>query len=83
GHQQQQQQPSGGAQWASNVESASCSQYLCPTLDCVSNPHDCPCPDQEDVKCIIPDAGGQDKDAQVGTVLCARGPDACHTVEKL
>ncbi|KAJ3808491.1 hypothetical protein F5876DRAFT_45899 [Lentinula aff. lateritia] len=76
---QQQQPPSGGSQWASNIESVSCSRYLCPTLDCVATPHDCPCPDQEDVKCIIPDAD----DKTVGTVVCARGPDACLSVERL
>ncbi|KAJ4479324.1 hypothetical protein J3R30DRAFT_2746065 [Lentinula aciculospora] len=85
GQQQHQQQPpsqggsQGGSQWASNIESVSCSQYLCPTFECVSTPHDCPCPNQEDVKCIIPD--GDDK--TVGTVVCARGPDACLSVERL
>ncbi|KAJ3722521.1 hypothetical protein EV361DRAFT_803135 [Lentinula raphanica] len=78
---QQQQQQSGGShsQWASSVDSVSCSQYLCPTFDCVATPHDCPCPDQEDVKCIIPDAD----DKRVGTVICTRGPEACLAVEQL
>ncbi|KAF5393023.1 hypothetical protein D9757_001338 [Collybiopsis confluens] len=82
--QQQQQQHSGGgggaSQWAANVESVSCTQFLCPnTLECVAAPHDCSCPDLEDVKCIIPDADNKN----VGTVLCARGPDACQAVEKV
>ncbi|KAJ3799217.1 hypothetical protein GGU11DRAFT_679940 [Lentinula aff. detonsa] len=78
---QQQQPPSGGShsQWAANIDSVSCSQYLCPTFDCVATPHDCPCPDQEDVKCIIPDAD----EKNVGTVICARGPDVCLSVERL
>ncbi|KAE9410046.1 hypothetical protein BT96DRAFT_464226 [Gymnopus androsaceus JB14] len=73
-HQQQHHQSSGGSQ------DVSCSQYLCPnTLDCVALPHDCPCPDQEDVKCIIPDADN----SNVGTVVCARGPEACQSVERI
>ncbi|KAJ7129449.1 hypothetical protein C8R44DRAFT_615431 [Mycena epipterygia] len=78
-HQQQQQQHSG-ASWAAHLESVSCSQYLCPaTLDCVGSPVDCPCPDAEDIKCMIPDADERDG----ATVVCVRGNDECRTVERL
>ncbi|KAK7061865.1 long chronological lifespan protein 2 [Favolaschia claudopus] len=77
-HQQQQHQ-SGASQWAAHLESVSCSQYLCPaTLDCVDGPERCPCPDAEDIKCIIPD--GEEKE---GTVVCVRGTDECRQVERL
>ena len=57
-----------------------CSQYLCPdTLVCVSNPADCPCPDAEDVKCLIPDGRGK----QQATVVCTRGAIDCKQVERL
>ncbi|KAH8094816.1 hypothetical protein BXZ70DRAFT_337884 [Cristinia sonorae] len=57
-----------------------CSEYLCPkTLTCVSNPAQCPCPDAQDIKCIIPDLA--DKDA--GTVVCVRGGSDCSVVERL
>ncbi|KAJ7904748.1 hypothetical protein B0H14DRAFT_2664216, partial [Mycena olivaceomarginata] len=57
----------------------SCSQYLCPaTLDCVGSPIDCPCPDAEDIKCVIPDA-----EEKEGTVVCVRGTDECQAVERL
>ncbi|KAG5728517.1 hypothetical protein E4T56_gene19500 [Termitomyces sp. T112] len=79
--QHQQQQRSGASQWAAQVESVQCSQYLCPaTLDCVSQPVDCPCPDVQDVKCIIPDVGGDDDDA---SFVCVRGENECTQVERL
>ncbi|KAJ7068490.1 hypothetical protein C8F01DRAFT_611941 [Mycena amicta] len=76
--QRQQQHHSGASQWAAHLESVSCSDYLCPgTLDCVSSPVDCPCPDAEDIKCTIPDAEGD------ATVVCVRGSDECRQVERL
>jgi hypothetical protein len=57
----------------------SCSEYLCQdTLVCVNNPIDCPCPNVQDIKCVVPDAqdGG-------GTRLCIRGGTDCAQVEKL
>jgi hypothetical protein len=58
-----------------------CSQYLCPeTLDCVDKPVDCPCPNPEDIKCIVPDAEGDVDDA---TVICTRGQKECTEVERL
>ncbi|EDR12339.1 uncharacterized protein LACBIDRAFT_311640 [Laccaria bicolor S238N-H82] len=79
--QQQQQQRSGASQWAAFSDSVSCSHYLCPTtLDCVRRPVDCPCPDIQDVKCIIPDMEGDVEDA---TVVCTRGQNDCVEVEKL
>ncbi|KDR83915.1 hypothetical protein GALMADRAFT_50829, partial [Galerina marginata CBS 339.88] len=83
GHQQQhqqQQQRSGASQWAAYSD-MSCSEYLCPeTLDCVARPVDCPCPNAEDVKCIIQDMEGGVEDA---TVVCTRGPNDCGEVERL
>ncbi|KAA1473501.1 hypothetical protein DENSPDRAFT_866109 [Dentipellis sp. KUC8613] len=80
GHRQQQQQPSGGAQWAAYADSVACSEYLCPnTLSCVPRPVDCPCPNVQDVKCVIPDHGGDG----AGTVLCVRGGGDCSQVESL
>ncbi|KAF6762179.1 long chronological lifespan protein 2 [Ephemerocybe angulata] len=82
GHQQQQQQQqrSGSSQWATFSESVECSQYLCPgTLACVSRPSECPCPDPQDVKCLIP-AGPDSHDA---AVLCVRGSTGCAQVERL
>lgn len=59
----------------------SCSQYLCPqTLDCVSKPTDCPCPNAEDIKCIIPDSENLRGE---GTVVCTRGKNDCLEVEQL
>jgi hypothetical protein len=58
-----------------------CSQYLCPaTLDCVAHPAHCPCPDVQDVKCIIPDADGDEGE---GTVVCVRGGTDCSQLERL
>jgi hypothetical protein len=60
--------------------SVSCSQYLCPTtLDCVTKPAQCPCPDVQDIKCIIPDA----QDNEAATVVCVRGQHECKEVERL
>jgi hypothetical protein len=57
-----------------------CSNYLCPdTLVCVQGPSECPCPNVEDVRCVVPDV--QDKGA--GTVVCVRGTEECKEVEKL
>ncbi|KAF7355503.1 Long chronological lifespan protein 2 [Mycena sanguinolenta] len=79
GQQRQQQQQHPGASWAAHLESVACSDYLCPaTLDCVGSPVDCPCPDAEDIKCIIPDS--EEKD---GTVVCVRGNNECRQVEEL
>ena len=100
----QQQQPSGGQQWAMHANSrtssplstlstgssslhltfflltVSCSEYLCQdTLVCVSKPIDCPCPNVEDIKCVVPDA----QDGDSGTRLCIRGGTDCAQVEKL
>nr|GAT49046.1 predicted protein [Mycena chlorophos] len=77
---QQQQYASPAAQWAAHLESVSCSQYLCPgTLDCVRSPVDCPCPDAEDIKCLVPDAGSRGE----ATVMCVRGEHECRQVERL
>lgn len=57
-----------------------CNNYLCPdTLTCVRNPADCPCPNVEDEKCLVPDA--QEKEA--ATVVCVRGPDGCKEMQRL
>lgn len=57
-----------------------CSSYLCPdTLVCVAQPSDCPCPDVQDVKCLIPDA----QDHGASTVVCVRGQDECAQVQRL
>lgn len=98
GHPQQQQQPSGGQQWAMHADSrklssssadltpriysitVSCSEYLCQdTLVCVTKPMDCPCPNVEDIKCVVPDV----QDAGSGTRLCIRGGTDCGQLEKL
>ncbi|KAH9983051.1 hypothetical protein BJV74DRAFT_852256 [Russula compacta] len=80
GHPQQQQKPSGDQHWATHADSLSCSEYLCPdTLVCVTKPVDCPCPNVEDVKCVVPDA----QDAGSGTRLCIRGDTNCAQIEKL
>ncbi|KAF7332063.1 RING-type domain-containing protein [Mycena kentingensis (nom. inval.)] len=64
--------------WSSHLESVSCSQYLCPgTLDCVSSPRNCPCPQSEDIKCLIREPNGE------ATVICARGESECREVERL
>ncbi|KAH7105442.1 hypothetical protein BKA62DRAFT_389808 [Auriculariales sp. MPI-PUGE-AT-0066] len=77
-HQRQQQSPS--AQMAAFAEQVPCSAYLCPqTLDCVQNPAQCPCPNAEDIHCVVPDA--QDKDQ--ATVVCTRGANGCADVERL
>lgn len=78
--QQQHQQRSGASQWAAQVESVQCAQYLCPkTLDCVARPVDCPCPDVQDIKCTIPDTGNSND----ATVICVRGQNECAEVERL
>ncbi|KAH9939984.1 hypothetical protein B0H21DRAFT_755403 [Amylocystis lapponica] len=82
GQRQQQRppQPSDAGQWVAQSDNVPCSQYLCPdTLVCVSNPSDCPCPDVQDIKCLIPDA----EDGESSTVLCVRGADECADVERL
>ncbi|TRM68136.1 hypothetical protein BD626DRAFT_480882 [Schizophyllum amplum] len=76
--QQQQQQHSHASQWAAYQESVPCSKYLCPgTLECVARPTDCPCPDVQDIKCLIPDK------ADGATMVCVRGEEGCAGVEKL
>ncbi|KAI0246549.1 hypothetical protein BJV78DRAFT_1134966 [Lactifluus subvellereus] len=78
--QQQHRQQSGGQQWAMHAESLSCSEYLCPdTLVCVTKPVDCPCPNVQDIKCVVPDA----QEAGSGTRICVRGGTDCVQVEKL
>ncbi len=58
----------------------SCSEYLCQdTLVCVSKPIDCPCPNVEDIKCVVPDA----QDGGSGTRLCIRGGTDCAQIERL
>ncbi|KAI0832581.1 hypothetical protein BC628DRAFT_330766 [Trametes gibbosa] len=78
--QQQQHRPAGGmGQWQAHSEAVPCSNYLCPdTLVCVTLPSDCPCPDVQDVKCLVPDA--QDKGAS--TVVCVRGQEECQDVQR-
>ncbi|KLO19867.1 hypothetical protein SCHPADRAFT_817371 [Schizopora paradoxa] len=82
GHGQQQQRHGGSpsSQWAAHADSVQCSDYLCPeTLVCVTNPADCPCPNVEDEKCLIPDA----RDRDSATVVCVRGSEGCAEVERL
>ncbi|KAF8138508.1 hypothetical protein EV363DRAFT_1314105 [Boletus edulis] len=65
--QQQQPQPHASSQWTTQAEAVPCSLYLCPdSLVCVSQPSECPCPREVDIKCIIPDA----EDTKAGTVVC-------------
>src|SRR6267142_1614467 len=57
-----------------------CSEYLCKdTLVCVHKPVDCPCPNVQDIKCVVPDS----QDVGSGTRLCVRGGTDCAHVEKL
>ncbi|KAI0265880.1 hypothetical protein BC834DRAFT_824541 [Gloeopeniophorella convolvens] len=78
--QQQQQQPSGASQWATHAESLPCSDYLCQdTLVCVKKPVECPCPNVQDIRCVVPDA----LEHGSGTPLCVRGRGDCAEVEKL
>ncbi|KAG7096728.1 hypothetical protein E1B28_004141 [Marasmius oreades] len=77
--QHQEQHASGAAQWAAHRESIPCSQYLCKTLECVKNPAFCPCPDVEDIGCVVPDGD----DPESGTVVCVRGKEGCDQVERL
>ncbi|KAI0750958.1 hypothetical protein C8Q80DRAFT_542731 [Daedaleopsis nitida] len=82
GHQQQQQQrPAGGmGQWQAHSDAVPCSSYLCPdTLVCVAQPSECPCPDVQDVKCLIPDA----HDQGAFTSVCVRGQNECAEVQRL
>lgn len=54
-----------------------CSTYLCPdTLVCVDAPSQCPCPNVEDIRCIIPDVHNKN----AGTVICVRG-GGCEDVD--
>ena len=46
---------------------------------CVHQPVDCPCPNVEDIKCIVADK----QDAGSGTRLCVRGGTDCAQVENL
>ena len=62
------------------VMTVSCSEYLCQdTLVCVTKPIDCPCPNVEDIKCVVPDV----QDAGSGTRFCMRGGTDCAQLEKL
>ncbi len=62
------------------IYKVSCSEYLCQdTLVCVSKPIDCPCPNVEDIKCIVPDS----QDGGSGTRFCIRGGTDCAQIEKL
>ncbi|KAN0097416.1 hypothetical protein V8E55_001862 [Tylopilus felleus] len=81
GQQQRQQPPKNpGSQWTAHAEAVSCSSYLCPdSLVCVDRPSECPCPREEDIKCIVPDA----EDTETGTVVCVRGMNGCAVVERL
>ncbi|KAF8507608.1 hypothetical protein JB92DRAFT_688390 [Gautieria morchelliformis] len=80
GHPAQQQQRSGANAWAAQSEAVQCSSYICPkTLDCVDTPSACPCPNPEDIKCLVPDA--QDKGS--ATVFCVRGEAECADIERL
>ncbi|KAI0346810.1 hypothetical protein BDW22DRAFT_1322414 [Trametopsis cervina] len=77
---QHHRQPSHPPQWAAHADAVPCSDYLCPgTLVCVQDPAQCPCPNAEDVKCVIPDA----EEKGGATVLCVRGTNDCDDVEKL
>ncbi|KAI0089108.1 hypothetical protein BDY19DRAFT_993340 [Irpex rosettiformis] len=78
GHQQR--QPNHAPQWAAQADAVPCSNYLCPeTLACVPNPSQCPCPNAEDVKCLIPDT----EEKGSATVVCVRGANDCIAVEQL
>lgn len=62
------------------LHTVQCSQYLCPdTLDCVGTPSACPCPNEQDIKCLIPDA----LDKAGATVMCVRGNTECEEVNRL
>lgn len=64
----------------SDIATVQCSDYLCPkTLTCVPNPAQCPCPDPQDVKCLIPDS----EDSEGATVVCVRGGSDCSVLERL
>ncbi|KAI0743279.1 hypothetical protein BC629DRAFT_1299163 [Irpex lacteus] len=77
---QQQRPPSHAPQWAAHADAVPCSSYLCPeTLVCALNPSQCPCPNAEDVKCLIPDT----EDKGSATVVCIRGANDCSQVEQL
>jgi len=79
--QQHEQQPQHDRSGHAYSDGASCSQYLCPgTLHCVALPKDCPCPNAEDIKCLIFDTVGGSRDA---TVVCTRGQNGCSEVENL
>ncbi|XP_006460366.1 hypothetical protein AGABI2DRAFT_67235 [Agaricus bisporus var. bisporus H97] len=76
-----QQQRTGASQFSAYADSVACAHYLCPrTLDCVELPSNCPCPNVEDIKCLIPDMDGDVDDA---TVVCVRGNQECKEVERL
>jgi hypothetical protein len=58
----------------------SCLEYLCQdTLVCVAKPIDCPCPNVQDIKCVVPD----EQDAGSGTRFCIHGGTDCLQLEKL
>ena len=53
-----------------------CSEYLCPTLECVPTPAACGCPSSSDVKCPIGDRAD-------GFFVCARSCEAVNKAAKL
>ncbi|MBW0572652.1 hypothetical protein O181_112367 [Austropuccinia psidii MF-1] len=60
-------------------EITNCNQYLCPTtLACVSTPFDCPCSNEEDIKCPISDNNSKDSPNHF---VCTRAP-GCSRIEK-
>jgi hypothetical protein len=62
------------------TQTVPCSQYLCPdTLVCVKHPAECPCPDVQDVKCVVTDP----VEKGAATRLCVRGQNECAQVEGL
>ncbi|CAH7687805.1 hypothetical protein PPACK8108_LOCUS22650 [Phakopsora pachyrhizi] len=79
-HNQREQRPSGSSsRWKKLVDQTSCSQYLCPsTLDCVPRPVDCPCPNQEDIKCPI-----NSPSISFSTFICTRSPGCSRVNEAL
>ncbi|TKA53043.1 hypothetical protein B0A53_03922 [Rhodotorula sp. CCFEE 5036] len=79
-HQQhaQQQQAQRPPTWDEQLETVSCSTFICPDFTCVASPADCPCPSRMDEKCVIPDATGSGADAYVCARDCAKVTAAMH-----
>jgi len=73
-HQQQQRQPGPAERWRAHGASIDCSAYLCPvTFDCVAEPVDCPCPNEQDTKCVIEDGA---------SFVCVRADNDCKRAER-